>query len=66
MSEKMSMDERAEQMMTPEQAELSEVRQRHIAENPAIKKLPSDFSGNTGIKSTTTGLPDCINSLMFY
>lgn len=55
MSEKMSMDERAEQMMTPEQAELSEVRQRHIAENPAIKELPSDFSGYTGIKSPTTG-----------
>lgn len=55
MSEKMSMDAIAEQMMTPEQAELSEVRQRHIAENPAIKGLPSDFSGSTGIKSPTTG-----------
>ena len=55
MSEKMSMNERAEQMMTPEQAELSEVRQRHIAANPEIAKLPGDFSGYTGIKSPTTG-----------
>ncbi len=44
MSEMMSMDYEAEQMMTPEQKELSEVRQRHIAESPVIKELPSDFS----------------------
>ena len=55
MSERMSMDAIAEQMMTPEQAELSEVRQRHIAANPEIAKLPGDFSGYTGIKSPTTG-----------
>lgn len=55
MSEMMSKDYEAEQMMTPEQAELSEVRHRHIAANPGIKKLPGDFSGYVDRKSPTTG-----------